>query len=279
MKRLVEIEPFDLGLLQYDETTKVWKEITSISAVSFKNRSFKIGDKIYVDLEVFVKGGSAISPENFFKKYQIGKNIVGNFVSILKDRKNYNLRCDAWNSITASAIPVSYTTTDCFCKYQTYVNDNSTGKPGYVTVLINFTASSGYQNNYNYYRFNGWLPADILEEVEVYKYDTSITETMETNWVNGSQEIGVYENLEEFSNTKLYKIATGTWIGYYTLGPDESPDDYGVSIMKTYADGTQASVSGTYNTQLKRFELVIPDNFYDADNTHGEVVAISFNSY
>lgn len=279
MKRLVEIEPFDLGLLHYDSTAKAWKEITSTSAVQFKNRSFKLGDKIYVDLEVFVKAGNTLSPKDFFPSYQIGKNIVGNFVNILKDRKNYNLECDAWNSTTASAIPVTYTTTDCFCKYQTYVDDVSRGKPGYVTVLINFTASSGYQNSYNFYRFNGWLPADILEEVEVYKYNASISETMGSNWVNGSQEISESESIERFSNTNLYKIATGKWIGDYVLGPDELPEDFGVGLSKTFADGTRTSVDGTYNTQLKRFELVIPDNFYDADNTHGEVVAISFNSY
>ena len=279
MKRLVEIEPFDLGLLHYDSTAKAWKEVDATSAVQFKNRSFKLGDKIYVDLEVFVKGANTLSPNNFFPSYQIGKNIVGNFVNILKDRKNYNLKCDAWNSVTPSAIPVTYTTTDCFCKYQTYVDDVSRGKPGYVTVLINFTASSDYQNNYNYYRFNGWLPADILGEVEVYKYDTSISETMGVDWVNGSQEISANESIEEFSNTNLYKIATGTWVGYYTLGPDETPEDYGVSITKTFADGTRTDISGTYNTQLKRFELVIPDNFYDADNTHGEVIAITFSTY
>lgn len=279
MKRLVEIEPFDLGLLHYDSTAKVWKEINSTSAVSFKNRSFKIGDKIYIDLEVFVKGGSAVSPTNFFPIYKIGKNITGNFVNILKDRKIYDFRCDAWNSATASVIPVSYTTTDCACRYQTYVDDASRGKPGYVTVYIDFTASSAYQNNFNHYRFNGWLPADILEEVEVYKYFAEISETMGVNWANGSQEIGVYESVNEFSNTKLYKIATGTWVGYYTLGPDETPEDFGVSITKTFADGTRTDISGTYNTQLKRFELVIPDNFYDADNTHGEVIGITFSTY
>ena len=51
MKRLVEIEPFDLGLLHFDSTAKVWKEVDSTSAVKFTNRSFKLGDKIYVDLE------------------------------------------------------------------------------------------------------------------------------------------------------------------------------------------------------------------------------------
>ena len=278
MKRLVEIEPFDLGLLQYDETTKVWKEITSISGVQFTNKSFKLGDKIYVDLHVFVKGGSAISPENFFKKYKIGKNIVGNFAKPL-NIENYLLRCDAWNSITASAIPVSYTTTDCMCKYQTYIDDNSRGKPGYITLYLAFNPLSDYQNNYNFYRFNGWLPADILEKVEVYKYKTNISESMGGNWVNGSQEISVYENVENFSDTNLYKVATGTWVGDYVLGPDELPEDFGVSISKTFADGAFVSVAGTYNTQLKRFELVIPDNFYDADNTHGEVVAISFGSF
>lgn len=279
MKRLVEIEPFDLGLLHYDSTAKAWKEVDATSAVQFKNRSFKLGDKIYVDLEVFVKAGNVLSPENFFPSYQIGKNIVGNFVNILKDRKIYDFRCDAWNSATASVIPVSYTTTDCACKYQTYVDDASRGKPGYVTVYINFTASSAYQNNFNHYRFNGWLPADILEEVEVYKYFAEISEAMEINWVNGSQEISADESIEEFSNTNLYKIATGTWVGYYTLGPDESSEDYGVSITKTFTDGTRTNIAGTYNTQLKRFELVIPANFYDADNTHGEVVAISFSTY
>lgn len=279
MKRLVEIEPFDLGLLHYDSTAKVWKEIDSTSAVSFKNRSFKIGDKVYVDLEVFVKGGSAVSPTNFFPNYKIGKNIVGNFVNIVKDRKIYDFRCDAWNSATASVIPVSYTTTDCACRYQTYVDDVSRGKPGYVTVYIVFTASSAYQNNFNHYRFNGWLPADILEEVEVYKYFAEISETMGVNWVNGSQGIGVYESFDEFSNTKLYKVATGTWVGYYTLGPDETPEDFGVSIIKTFADGTRTDIPGTYNTQLKRFELIIPDNFYDADNTHGEVIGITFSTY
>ena len=278
MKRLVEIEPFDLGLLHYDGTAKVWKEIDATSAVSFKNRSFKIGDKIYIDLEVFVKGGSAVSPTNFFPIYKIGKNITGNFAKPL-NIESYNLKCDAWNSTTASAIPVTYTTTDCQCKYETYVDDNQRGKPGYVTVYIDFTASSAYQNNFNHYRFNGWLPADILEEVEVYKYFAEISETMGVDWVNGSQEIGVYESLDEFSNTKLYKVATGTWVGYYTLGPDETPEDFGVSITKTFADGTRTNISGTYNTQLKRFELVIPDNFYDADNTHGEVIGITFSTY
>lgn len=278
MKRLVEIEPFDLGLLQYDETTKVWKEITSISGVQFKNKSFKLGDKIYVDLYVFVKGSSAISPENFFKKYKIGKNIVGDFVKPLY-RESYLLRCDAWNSITASAIPVSYTTTDCMCKYQTYIDDNSRGKPGYVTLYLAFNPLSNYQNNYNFYRFNGWLPADILEKVEVYKYHTNISESMGGNWVNGSQEISALENTDRYSNTNLYKIATGTWVGDYVLGPDELPEDFGVNIAKAYADGTQISVAGTFNTQLRNFKLVIPDNFYDADSTHGEVVAISFGTY
>ena len=278
MKRLVEIEPFDLGLLQYDETTKVWKEITSISGVNFTNKSFKLGDKIYVDLDVFVKAGNVLSPENFFPNYKIGKNIVGNFAKQL-NIENYLLRCDAWNSITASAIPVSYTTTDCACKYQTYIDDNRRGKPGYVTLYLAFNPLSGYQNNYNFYRFNGWLPADILEKVEVYKYYTNISETMESNWVNGSQEISVYENINRYSNTNLYKVATGTWVGDYVLGPDELPEDFGVNIMKTYADGTQISVAGTFNTQLRHFELVIPDNFYDADNTHGEVVGISFSSF
>lgn len=279
MKRLIEIEPFDLGLLHYDSTAKVWKEIDSTSAVKFTNRSFRIGDKIYVDLEVFVKGGSVVSPTNFFPNYKIGKNIAGNFVNAPSNRETRNLSCEAWNSATASVIPVTYTTTDCFCKYQTYVDDNSRGKPGYVTVYINFTASSGYQNNYNYYRFTGWLPADILEEVTVYKYRTSISESMGGNWVNGSQEISINESVSRYSNTNLYKVATGTWIGDYVLGPDEDPADYGVNISKTFADGTQVSVEGTYNTTLKRFELVIPDNFYDADSTHGEVVAISFSTF
>lgn len=279
MKRLVEIEPFDLGLLHYDTTAKVWKEIDSTSAVKFTNRSFKIGNKIYVDLEVFIKGGSAVSPNNFFPSYKIGKNIAGNFVNILRDRKAHNLSCEAWNSVTASVIPVTYITTDCFCKYQTYVDDVSRGKPGYVTVYINFTASSGYQNNFNYYRFTGWLPADILEEVTVYKYATGISESMGGNWRNGSQEISIYENIYRYSNTSLYKIATGTWIGDYVLGPDEDPADFGVSLSKTYADGTQTSVEGIYNTTLKRFELVIPDNFYDADATHGEVIGINFGTF
>ena len=278
MKRLVEIEPFDLGLLQYDETTKVWKEITSISGVQFTNKSFKLGDKIYVDLYVFVKGGSAISPENFFKKYKIGKNVVGNLVKPLY-RESYPLRCDAWNSITASVIPVSYTTTDCMCKYQTYIDDNSRGKPGYVTLYLAFNPLSNYQNNYNFYRFNGWLPADIFEKVEVYKYHTNISESMGGNWVNGSQEISEMENIDRYSNTSLYKVATGTWVGDYVLGPDELPEDFGVNISKAYADGTQISVAGTFNTQLRNFELVIPDNFYDADSTHGEVVAVSFGTY
>lgn len=279
MKRLIEIEPFDLGLLYYDDTAKVWKEIDSTSAVRFTNKSFKIGNKIYVDLYVFVKGGSAVSPTNFFPKYKIGKNIAGNFVDIPSDRGTYNLSCEAWNSVTASVIPVTYTTTDCFCKYQTYVDDNSEGKPGYVTVYINFNASSGYQNNFNFYRFTGWLPADILEDVTVYKYQTDISEAMGGNWVNGSQEISINESVSRFSNTNLYKVATGTWIGDYVLGPDEDPADFSVSINKTFADGTQNSVEGTYNTTLKRFELVIPDNFYDADATHGEVVAIIFSTY
>lgn len=277
MKRLVEIEPFDLGLLHYD-ATEVWKEVDSTSAVKFTNKSFKIGDKIYVDLYVFVKGGNVLSPENFFPSYKIGKNIVGNFVKPL-NIENYNLKCDAWNSTTASVIPVTFTTTDCFCKYQTYVDDNRRGKPGYVSIYLAFNPLSSYQNNYNFYHFTGWLPADILEKVEVYKYSTSISETMASNWVNGSQEISEGEMVDRYSNTNLYKIATGTWIGDYVLGPDESPEDYGVSITKTFADGTQTTVSGTYDTQLKHFKLVIPDNFYDADSTHGEVVAISFGSF
>ena len=278
MKRLIEIEPFDLGLLHYDDTAKVWKEIDSTSAVRFTNKSFKIGNKIYVDLYVFVKGGSAVSPTNFFPKYKIGKNIAGNFAKPL-NIESYNLKCDAWNSATPSVIPVTYTTTDCFYKYETYVNDASKGKPGYVSIYLAFNPLSGYQNNFNFYRFTGWLPADILEKVEVYKYYTNISESMGGNWVNGSQEISEFENISRYSNTNLYKVATGTWVGDYVLGPDEDPADYGVSIFKTFADGTRVSVEGTYNTTLKRFELVIPDNFYDADNTHGEVVAISFGTY
>ncbi len=279
MKRLIEIEPFDLSLLHYDSTAKVWKEIDSTSAVRFTNKSFKIGNKIYVDLYVFVKGGSAVSPNNFFPNYKIGKNIAGNFVDVLSNRGSYNLSCEAWNSVTPSVIPVTYTTTDCSCKYETYVNDVSRGKPGYVTVYIAFNASSGYQNNYNFYRFTGWLPADILEEVTVYKYYTNISESMGGNWVNGSQEISIDENINRYSNTNLYKVATGTWIGDYVLGPDEDPADFGVSLSKTFADGTQTDVKGTYNTTLKRFELVIPDNFYDADATHGEIVGISFGTF
>lgn len=278
MKRLVEIEPFDLGLLHYDATAKVWKEVDSTSAVKITNKSFKLGDKIYVDVNVFVKAGNVLSPENFFPNYKIGKNIVGNFAKPL-NIENYNLKCDAWNSTTPSVIPVSYTTTDCECKYITYVDDTQRGKPGYVSIYLAFNPLSNYQNNYNFYRFTGWLPADILEKVEVYKYYTNISESMGGNWVNGSQEISELENIKRYSNTNLYKVATGKWIGDYVLGPDELPEDYGVSISKTFADGTMTSVAGTYNTQLKRFELVIPDNFYDADNTHGEVVAISFGTY
>lgn len=278
MKRLIEIEPFDLGLLHYDSTAKVWKEVDSTSAVKVTNRSFKLGDKIYVDLDVFVKAGNVLSPENFFPNYKIGKNIVGNFAKP-STTGPYNLKCDAWNSVTPSVIPVTYTTTDCECKYISYVDDNQRGKPGYVTLYLAFNPLSDYQNNYNFYHFIGWLPADILEEVEVWKYYTNISESMGGNWVNGSQEISMFENINRYSNTNLYKVATGTWIGDYVLGPNELPEDCGVSISKTYADGTMTSVNGTYNTQLKRFELVIPANFYDADNTHGEVVAISFGTF
>ena len=278
MKRLVEIEPFDLGLLHYDETAKVWKEVDSTSAVKFTNRSFKLGDKIYVDLYTFVKGANVLSPEHFFPSYKIGKNIVGNYAKPLTTGP-YNLKCDAWNSVTPSAIPVTYTTTDCECKYQTYIDDIQRGKPGYVTLYLAFNPLSGYQNNYNYYHFTGWLPADIFEEIKVYKYYTNISESMGGNWVNGSQEISEFENINRYSDTNLYKVATGTWIGDYVLGPDETPEDFGVSIYKTFADGASTTVEGTYNTQLKRFELVIPDNFYDADTTHGEVVAISFGTF
>ena len=278
MKRLVEIEPFDLGLLHYDETAKVWKEVDSTSAVKFTNRSFKLGDKIYVDLYTFVKGANVLSPEHFFPSYKIGKNIVGNFAVPLTTGP-YNLKCDAWNSVTPSAIPVTYTTTDCECRYQNYVDDNQRGKPGYVTLYLVFNPLSGYQNNYDYYHFTGWLPADIFEEIKVYKYYTNISESMGGNWVNGSQEISEMENINRYSDTNLYKVATGTWIGDYVLGPDELPEDYGVSISKTFADGASTTIQGTYNTQLKRFELVIPDNFYDADNTHGEIVAISFSTF
>lgn len=278
MKRLVEIEPFDLGLLHYDSTAKVWKEVDATSAVKFTNRSFKLGDKIYVDLYAFVKGTNTLSPENFFPSYKIGKNIVGNYANP-STTGPYNLKCDAWNSVTPSAIPVTYTTTDCQCKYQTYIDDVSRGKPGYVTIYLAFNPLSSYQNSYNYYHFTGWLPADILGEIEVWKYYTNINESMGGNWVNGSQEISEFETINRYSNTNLYKIATGTWIGDYVLGPDELPEDFGVSIKKTFADGASTYIEGTYNTQLKRFELIIPDNFYDADNTHGEVVAISFDTF
>lgn len=279
MKRLIEIEPFDLGLLHYDSTAKVWKEVDSKSAVQFTNRSFKIGNKIYVDLYVFVKGGSSVAPANFFPNYKIGKNVDGNYIDIPSNRESYNMRCDAWSSITASVIPTAFTSTTCFSNYFTYVGDNQKGKPGYVTLYINFNPLSSYSANFNYYHFTGWLPADILEEGTVYKYRTNISESMGANWVNGSQEISASQVSERFSNTNLYKIATGTWIGDYILGEDEDPGDYGVSISKTYADGTQVSVDGTYDTTLKRFKLVIPDNFYDADATHGEVVDITFGSF
>lgn len=279
MKRLVEIEPFDLSLLHYDSTAKVWKEIDSKSAVQFTNKSFKIGNKIYVDLYVFVKGGSSVAPANFFPSYKIGKNVEGNFIDIPSNRESYNMRCEAWNSVTATVIPTTFTTTACFSNYLVYVNDATKGKPGYVTLYINFNPSSAYSANFNFYRFTGWLPADILEEGTVYKYDTSISESMGGNWTNNSQEISANQVSERYSNTNLYKIATGTWIGDYVLGEDEDPADFGVNISKTFADGTQANVDGTYDTTLKRFKLVIPDNFYNADATHGEVVGISFSTF
>ena len=270
MRRMLEIQPLELTLYDYNSN----KGATPVEVASTWNRSFVIGNRIYIDYQVNLN--AAVTPKAFAGK-ALGIKVPGRFYDekTAPSMLQYNFEITAYSSAGLGSPYKALARIANRSFYNEYNTDSAFFANPYLLLYLYFGSNNG-SATFTEYRISGWIDAEEWTITPKWAM-TKIYNTAGLNDLINTTTGVSYD--ESYDTTKWYiEDVKGKWVMKDPNGQVTDPADFGLSVEFMYENGKAETTAATWNDTLRQYELEITEDMYIGPNG-AKPVKITLSTY